>query len=37
LSAVAVRRDNHVPGDAVGDFRAVLAAHQMQAQVDHGC
>jgi drug/metabolite transporter (DMT)-like permease len=37
LSTVAVRRDDHVPGDAVGDFRAVLAAYEMQAQVDHGC
>ena len=37
LSAVAVRRDNHVTGDAVGDFSAVFAAHEMQAQVDRGC
>src|SRR5579862_128182 len=36
LAAVAVRRDDHAPGDAVGDPRALLLPDQVQAGVDAG-
>ena len=34
LAAVAVRRDDHPPGDGVGDVRAVVQLHEVEAQVD---
>lgn len=34
LPTVAVRGDDHAPGDAGGGLRAVVGAHQVQAQVD---
>jgi hypothetical protein len=36
LAAVAVRRQHQPPGDRVGDLRAVVAAHQVQAQIQPG-
>ena len=36
LAAVAVRRHDAAPGDAVGDVGAVVAADDVQAQVDAG-
>ena len=36
LPAVAVRRHDHAAGDAVGGGRAVVAADEVQAQVDAG-
>ena len=36
LPTLALRRDDHPPGDGVGDAAAELAAHQVQARVDAG-
>ena len=36
LAALAVRRDDQIPGDLGGDLGAVVALHHMQAQVDAG-
>src|SRR6266550_8783929 len=36
LTAVAVRRYHHAPGDAVGDARALFLPDQVEARVDAG-
>jgi len=37
LTALAVRRHDHAPGNAGGGLRTAVTADQMQAQIDSGC